>query len=413
MLILCTGINFNTAPIELRSQLSFSENEVETFANLMADRRFEDIPARISECVVVNTCNRLEVYFVADDRRAISRIQNELCAFKQVDPDLFRRHFYFFREDQAVRHLIRVSCGLDSMLLGEDQILGQVKDAFETAHQNGSSKTYLNVLFRTAVTAAKAIKTATALPTAPVSIASLAARTALNRFPQPTILLVGATGKTGLSVLKNLCSDGGCLVKATLRGRSLRRHATPEMLYQHPCLEWVDYEDRFKVLAEADVVISATSSPHYIFTARECQEALKDQHYRLFMDLAVPLDIDPSLGADPWVELIDIDSFRRLSEENNRRRKVQSQAADDRVYEYVDRFRKWRIFHESRGLVQDLDERIRLSSSMSSGDIVNNLIYNVREYATPEELEVFLKCLGPDIQQRYLVRTDARSRKDV
>ncbi|HHX36922.1 MAG TPA: glutamyl-tRNA reductase [Clostridiaceae bacterium] len=439
MLIFSTGINFQTAPLELRNALAVTDESIEYIAGILLDPvRSEGPPLApltdgtspasvhtlydekaagcLNGIVVVNTCNRLELYFTSQDPASIGYVQEVLCAVQGIDIGKARRSFYFYKGDRAVRHLIRVCCGLDSMLLGEDQILGQVKQAHSFALKRHHTDSHLNVMFRSAVTAAKAIKTATSIPAAPVSIASLAAKAALEATDEPSILLVGATGQTGTSVLKNLCAAGHCHIYATMRTRSglnkLSRHKVSHrdsspIIYQHPCLEWIDYEDRFLYLDRVDVVVSATSSPHYVFTLEDCLPHLVEDKPYLFIDIAVPLDIDVSLRQLKQVNLLDIDDFKKLSETNNRQRKEQSQAAGKQVEQYVDRFMKWHIYHELQPRLDALTDRIsQIDDRIPASKVVEYLVYNVREYGTPDMLINFFLCLDQSIQQRYIPESE-------
>lgn len=413
MLIFNTGLNYQTAPLAVRSAMAVSDAEA---AQLMVqltgrsggdesvgDESGCDPAALVRGCVVVNTCNRLEIYFTAADPAALGGVQAALCAFKGTDVNQMRRHFYFYRDDQVIRHLIRVCCGLDSMLLGEDQILGQVKMAHELAMACRAADDHMNVMFRSAVTAAKAIKTSTAMPAAPVSVASLAVHYALEQFEHPRVLLIGATGQTGLAVLKNLCSSDRPVVFATRRHRPDPGSESTPVTYHHPRLTWIDYNERFRYLPEVNTVVSATSSPHYVMTAAECEPHMRAGQPYLFLDLAVPMDIDISIGEKPGVRRIDIDTFRQLSEANNRRRRAQSQAAGRQVSVYVDRFMKWHIFQEKRAAMDGVVRRIdALDGRVPASEVVRRLIYNVREYADPETLARFIACLDRDIQRRYL-----------
>lgn len=431
MLIFNTGLNYQTAPLEVRSLMAVSDAELMRLMAGLTGRtgaradeageaegcgsdRVSDWgteaaggcppeKALVRGCVVVNTCNRLEIYFTAADPAALGRVQGALCALKGVDAAQMRRYFYFYRDEQVMRHLIRVCCGLDSMLLGEDQILGQVKKAHALAMACRAADDHMNVLFRSAVTAAKAIKTSTAMPAAPVSVASLAAHYALEQFEHPRVLLIGATGQTGLSVLKNLCASERPVVFATRRRRPDAGGESAPVTYHHPRLTWIDYDARFRCLADVNTVISATSSPHYVMTAAECEPHMRAGQPYLFLDLAVPMDIDTSIGQKPDVQRLDIDTFRRLSEDNNRQRQAQSRAAGRQVSAYVDRFMKWHIFQENRAAVDSLMRRIdALAGRVPASEVVRHLIYNVREYADPETLTRFIACLDSDIQRRYL-----------
>ncbi|MGI6545262.1 MAG: glutamyl-tRNA reductase [Fastidiosipilaceae bacterium] len=405
MTVFVTGINYHSAPLWLRSAMALSDEETGALMRRATDER------GIEECVIVNTCNRLEVYFTAPDQKAIRAIQDLLSVENDLDPQNTRKYFYFYGDLQAVKHLIMVACGLDSMVMGETEILGQIKKAHEVARLNGTARTVLNTLFRDSVTAAKKIKTAVSGPAAPVSIASLAAKRALSFCDRPKILLVGATGQTGANVLKNLCSASNRTILATTRTRKMLYSS--DMLYRHPDLTYINYDDRFKALSEVDVVITATSSPHYVFTVRDATPFIdKDREY-LFLDLAVPLDVDTGLSEFANVVIEDIDQFRHLSARNNRLRSKQNKAALARIDDYVDRFAKWQIFAQGHDMICELDQRLRLAGRrMETTDVVHNLIFNVREHASPEEFEVFMRCLSPQIQQRYFPNVTQQNKNE-
>jgi glutamyl-tRNA reductase len=286
------------------------------------------------------------------------------------------------------------------MVQGESEILGQVKTAHRQAWSDGTAQTTLNILFRDAVTAAKKIKTQVTHPSAPVSVATLAAKRVLDFKKLPTVLLVGSSGQIGTSVLKNLCAAGRCKILAPLRTR--RCASREEVLYQHPNLTYMSYDDRFRALEIVDVVVSATASPHYVFTSRDSLPHIDATKPYLFLDLAIPLDVDPSLAELENITLEDIDSFKKLSAHNNRLRRRQNKEAVSQIDHYVDVFAKKQIFMRNRSLIAQLDRRIeQVADRMSPTAVIHNLIFNVRENTAPETFEIFMNCLSPEIQQRY------------
>ncbi|MBQ3969066.1 MAG: glutamyl-tRNA reductase, partial [Clostridia bacterium] len=299
----CISISHKKADVSVRKSLSLSKEECRQLIRYINK-------ADISrECVVLSTCNRTEIYYT-DDRN--DDIIDALARHTGLTPSFLLKYVMVYCGDKAVKHLFRVACGIDSMIVGEDEILGQTKTAYSIAKEENAVGYETNVVFQAAVACAKRIKTETLMSKTSVSAATLAANEAAKISDHVSVLVIGASGKIGMSTLKNLLSFKNVTVKATLRRNMAKKKELEEL-----GVSIVDYNERYNYIADSDCIISATSSPHYTVTACDLQKNLKDSRQRLFIDLAVPPDIDGSAASLNGVKLMNIDYFETLAKENN------------------------------------------------------------------------------------------------
>lgn len=341
----CLSISYKSAPLAMRQNFSFTEEK---------RREFMERAGALTEggqCVLLNTCNRTEVY-VQGENNLFGKIEAILAELADVTAEDVRQIDRRYCGNAAAGHLFKVACGMESMVLGEDEILGQVRNAYETAKENGYTGYELNTIFQAALTCAKKIKTETLVSKTSVSVATLAANEVF-RLPgeEKTVLLIGSSGQIGGIILKNLLSRENIRVIATTR--------THRGLYQDSTgrVENVDYADRYAYLDRADVVISATKSPHYTITAQKAAEAMKDSKERLFLDVAVPADIDEQIGEMENCRLITIDDFQALAKQNNEKKQQALEMAGKIVEEELDTLFKVLLFHESSGKISGWKEK--------------------------------------------------------
>ena len=347
----------------------------------------------IEECALLSTCNRLEIYLYGED-------ENQREIFSEAERGLLRmialpegvdgaEYLRFYEGEKAERHLFFVAAGLDSMVMGEDQILGQVKEAWKQAAENGTIGTYLNTCFRYAVTGAKKVKTETILSRTPVSVATLsvkAAREYLGNLKDKNVLIIGASGKIGNSIFKNLLSEGETKIYTTTRQYCHGKKAGPYLE--------LPYGERYEWLDRMDVVISATSSPHYTLTLDKVKNALTTGKRRVFIDLAVPPDIDQRVWELSDTGYYNIDDFARVAEENNRKKEREAAAAADILEDYRIQFKKWMIFQKSFPNVQSLKEKIRVQAEDKGMDkALSRFFFALRESFEPKQLEIFMEAL--------------------
>ena len=305
----CISINHKNTPADVRERFAFTTKVQRQFT--------ERLKAEVGGCVVLSTCNRMEIYFTDKYEQVEKLLAND----REVPVSLIRRYSMNYEGFQCVLHLCRVACGMDSMVLGEVEIIHQVKSAYLMAKELGACDGELNIAFQGALAAAKAVATESDATRLPISVGTLSAREAVSFIRNTSVgrvLVVGATGRIGSIVVKDI-ADLAPDIEIT--GTSRSHHSADEVFGRHQQIRIEDYSRRYELAAWADVIISATASPHYTFVRDELAEAVKMHHKRrLFLDLAMPKDIDPSVSEVDGCVLRDIDYIRTLSRENNESR---------------------------------------------------------------------------------------------
>lgn len=303
----CISINHKNTPADVRERFAFTTKGQRQFT--------ERLKAEVGGCVVLSTCNRMEIYFTDKYEQVEKLLAND----RKVPVGLIRRYSMNYEGFQCTLHLCRVACGMDSMVLGEVEIIHQVKSAYLMAKELGACDGELNIAFQGALAAAKTVATESDTTRLPVSVGTLSAREAVNFIRNGGhILVVGATGKIGSIVVKDIADLAPDI---EIIGTSRSHYSADEVFGRHQQIRIEDYSRRYELAAWADVIISATASPHYTFVRDELVETVKMQpKRRLFLDLAMPKDIDPAVAEVSGCVLRDIDYIRTLSRENNESR---------------------------------------------------------------------------------------------
>ncbi|RXY98267.1 glutamyl-tRNA reductase [Fictibacillus sp. S7] len=335
MHILVVGLNYKTAPVEIREKVSFQPTELAEAHKALRARK------SILECTIVSTCNRTEVYAVVDQLHTGRYYMKSFLAewFSIETNDL--NPFLFIREEEiSVEHLFRVAAGLDSMVLGETQILGQVRDSFLLAQQEGTTGTIFNHLFKQAITLAKRSHSETEIGENAVSVSYAAVELAKKIFgglEKKDILIVGA-GKMGELTAKHLHSNGVASVHVVNRTYEKALELAGRFNgTAHPM------EELGSVLNIADIVITSTGSESYVITKEMVQSLLKQRKGRpLFMvDIAVPRDLDPGLNELESVFLYDIDDLEGIVEANLAERKKEAEKIEIMIEGEIVAFQSW------------------------------------------------------------------------
>lgn len=371
------SVSHKTAPLNIRKLFALTKEEQIDFINIAVTN------PSVSQCLVLNTCNRLEIYFEGN-KTAPSEMELLLSSYKSIPPQTALKYYLNFEGEKAIAHLFKVTAGIDSMLIGEDEILGQVKEAYALALAEGTTGFELNTIFKQAITAAKKIKTHTGLSKTPVSIGTLAANLVFDiNKEEKTVLVIGASGKTGTIVAKNLLAKPNIKVLGTLRTH--KPQDTLEAFYEN--LTYVNYKDRYRLIDEADVVVSATTSPHHTITLEEYCNAVTTHKPRIFIDLAVPPDIDKRLGKEENLTLYNIDYFETLSKSNNLLKKKEVQTASEVLKSFVDDTLKELNFHEFLPLLDNLKEYF-------NSNTIENAVYKLRKLSNNEELTAVISAFG-------------------
>ena len=348
-----TGLNHNTAPVEVRERLAF---QPDLLASAVAELRL--MPG-VLEGVILSTCNRVEIAVTADDEvDAPSALADFLARVRHVDPQWLRPYLYHHQEKDAIRHLFRVAASLDSMVLGEPQILGQLKDAYEVAKSQGTVNGFLDTVMTRAFGVAKRVRTETEIGQNAVSISYAAVELARQIFGSlrgKKVLLIGA-GKMSELAARHLERNGVAEIAVTNRSEE-RARAMAELFRGRI----VDYRTFVSMLPEMDMVIASSGAPHFILTREDMKRAIGARRNRpmFLIDIGVPRNIEPSVNELDNVFLYDIDDLRTAVEANRQGREQEARAAElivaDEVERTVTRLRAREMGPVIVGLQQQLE----------------------------------------------------------
>lgn len=308
----CISVTYRKAPVDVREKFAWTNKEIDRFQNEKA------IESSENGMVILSTCNRSEVYFSSDI--GMDNMISMLKERRGIDDQTFDEYAELYRDEDAARHLFEVTSGMDSMVLGEDEIQRQVKEAYQFAHELGKTGLEINMLFQGALKCSRKIKAGTDIKYLPVSIGTLTANYAaefagkLGR--KANALVLGASGKIGSVVVKDMIDLGCFNMYCTMR----KHHIDLNDEEKNTEITEVDYDERYSLLNDADIIISATKSPHCVITRKEMEENIDDHKERLMIDLAVPRDIEKEVAEIEGVSLYDVDFIKTMSEENNRKK---------------------------------------------------------------------------------------------
>ena len=318
------GLNHNTAPLIIRERLTFSNKE--TLDALNEINAIESV----NEVVILSTCNRSELYLNSDEK-GLAQVEAWLIKYKDISEET-AAHLFIKSGEEAINHISRVACGLDSMILGEPQILGQLKEAFRTAQESGTIKDILNPLFAHVFSVAKKIRTNTEIGKSPVSVAYAAVTLAnqfFSGFKQHTALLIGAGMSIELTA-KHLKTRGiGRLFIANRDFEKAQKLAKKFNGYA------IDLNDIDGILEAADILISATSSQKYLITKLQISKAIKARKRRpiFAVDIAVPRDMEPTIADLEDIYIYTIDDLEKVILEGQANRQEAAIQANNLVLE--------------------------------------------------------------------------------
>jgi glutamyl-tRNA reductase len=316
MELLCLGLNHRTAPVEVRERFAVGTTKLGEAANELVAL------AEATEGVVISTCNRTEFYLAAENaKQTFQLIETRLALKIQLDSSV-AAHFYRKEKSEAARHLCRVVSGLDSMMLGETEIFGQVKQAYHSALAAGATGAILNKVFQRAFGVGKKVRTETSIQEGATSVGNVAvdlAEKIFGHLKNSEVMILGA-GEMSRITAQSLVSRGAKSIFVANRSFDRAQELAAEMGGSA-----VRFDDWQSVLERVDVVISSTGSPHAIVQRADVEKARRARKYRplFFIDIAVPRDIDPEVGEIEEVYLYDIDTLEQLAEEARSRRQLQ------------------------------------------------------------------------------------------
>ena len=362
------GIDHSVAEIDIRTIFSFTKKcTAEALEQLKQVKGVEG-------CVLLSTCNRMELW-VSTNEDFSDDLYELLCRIREVDPGRYRQYFKRREERDAVHHLFRLAGGLESRILGEDQIVTQVKDALAFARENFATDHVLETLFRQAVTAAKKVKTGIALSPSDQSVVHIAIQTLKEQgyiFEGKKCMVIGngVMGKLAANQIRRQGAD----VTVTVRQYRSGIVEIPEKCHR------IDYGRRMELFGECDYVVSATVSPNYTLTRELVEEHL--QKPVVLIDLAVPRDIDPQVRELEQVTLFDIDCFR--DEARSEEQKEAIRQAEACFAEQMDEFYTWYECVDVIPKIQDIKEKVAM-------DLELRLQKKLRELPVEEEVRAQLR----------------------
>ncbi|MGP0564797.1 glutamyl-tRNA reductase [Nitrospina sp. 32_T5] len=411
--LVIVGVNHKNTPVELRERLAFTQGTIEE-----SSEKLNQYP-EIEENLIISTCNRVEIYArVNDINNGVLRLKRFISDYHQIPIDVLDEHFYSYTEDKTIEHLFRVSASLDSMIVGEAQILGQVKDAYSLARSLRTTGIFLNQLFEKAFNVAKRIREETGIAESAVSISSAAvelARKIFDNLENHTVMLVG-TGEMAELAARHLMTYG--LKTVYVASRTYERAAGLAKTLNGSALGFDEFKEE---LYRADIVISSTAAPNFIITKEMVDEALHKRKNRsmFLIDIAVPRDIAPEVNDLENVYLYDIDDLQSVVDANMKEREKEAELAMEIIHSEVVKFNSW---IESRDAVptivglrrkaedirrQELDKTLKRLEHLSTEDksaleqmtlsIINKILHkptvNLKEKTRTSEGQAYLKAI--------------------
>jgi len=328
MQLALVGLSHKTAPVEVRERLAFNNDALRLALKSLVGRQ------DVTEAMILSTCNRVEVVAESSDDRLIREF---LCDFHQISPDDVSKHLYSLRDADAIRHVFRVAASLDSMMVGEPQILGQVKEAYRIAADTGTVGMHLSALMNRAFAVAKKVRSETGISQSAVSISYAAVELARKIFGDlsgKTVMIIGAS-KMGELTAKHLKRNGVSSVLVT--NRTFEHAVELAQVFEGAAVSFEHFTDH---MDRADIVISSTGAPHFVISRAVAEQIIHRRKNRpmFFIDIAVPRDIDPTVNEIDNAFLYDIDDLQQVIDENLKERMKEASRAEEIIDSEVQAF---------------------------------------------------------------------------
>ena len=328
MRLALVGLSHKTAPVEIRERFAFDTADLpDALRSLVACDG-------ISEAMILSTCNRVEVVAEAHDESAI---RDFLCSYHRVSNESVTNYLYTLRNNDVIRHIFRVASSLDSMIVGEPQILGQVKEAYRFAHEAGTVGMHLGSVMSRAFVVAKKIRTETGIAHSAVSVSYAAVELARKIFGDlrgKSVMIIGAS-KMGVLAARYLKRAGVSMVMVT--NRTFDRAVEMARLFEGTAIQFERLNDH---IDRADIVISSTGAPHFVISRQDAEHIIRLRKNRpiFFIDIAVPRDIDPAVNEIDNIFLYDIDDLQQVVDDNMAERVKEASRAEEIVDSEVEAF---------------------------------------------------------------------------
>jgi len=403
MSLVAVGLSHHTCPVALRERLAFSPDSIPT-ALARLRKHFES-----GGVVILSTCNRVEIY-VHHAQKTNDVICREISQFlsewHQIPETEFQRALYTYEDEQAAGHLFRVAAGVDSLVVGETQILGQVHDAYLAAQAQQTADKVIHGLFQRAFSTAKSVRTSSAIGSGKVSVSSVAvdlATAIFMDFAQTTVLVVGA-GETAELTLKCLCEKGARHI--FIVNRSPESATELAAAYGGIAREWQALP---AALVESDIVITSTSAPGYVLQHDTVESALRQRKGRpmLLIDIAVPRDIDPRVGELPDVYLYNIDDLQRVVEQNMEARRQELSRCMAIIDKSAQQFAAWVHGLAAEPTIRSMAEELHQIREQELEKTLNTL------NSIPEDHKQEIRYLTERIVNRILQRPMREIKQEI
>lgn len=343
MEIAVIGVSYKNADVDLRGSVAFTRS-------MKAKAGRELTLDGISEHVILSTCNRSEVYIATSNMEA--DIESVKKMYQSLAGTRILSFLYVKKFDLAIRHIYEVACGLDSLVMGEDEILGQMKEALNQARELGSCKKYLEKVLRETITFSKKVRSAYKLSENKLSVASIGIAFLKDKYQDlrnMKVLLIG-TGKMGQLILKYLEEER--VNNLFLTNRTMNKEKIN--FYIDKNVKLIEYHQRYDYLPDMDIVISATASPHTIIKKEECPKLVRKM---MFLDMAVPRDIDAAIGEDEYAEVITLDTFEEIVNKHIAFREEIGKQIKQLIIEEVKEIELWLLRAKADIVIKGFHER--------------------------------------------------------
>ncbi len=384
MYIAVVGLSHRTAPVEIREQVSIPETEVETAITQLCTY------AHIDEATILSTCNRLEVYIVTPDvENGVRETMQFLAEFKRVNLSALRPHLFTLIYQDAVMHLMRVAAGLDSLVLGEGQILAQVKTAQRVGQDCKGMDRILNRLFKAAITAGKRVRTETEIGTGAMSISSAGVELAMQKLgslAQGKITVVGA-GKMARLLVQHLLAKGA--VDITVVNRSPDKAEKMVAQFGQP-IAVQPLDNLLECIADSHLVFTSTGATQPILNQAMLETVLQPDQDLMIVDISVPRNVDADVKHLAGVRIFNVDDLSSIVEENRAYRQKLAAAAEVLLEQEIDDFQEWWRSLETVPTISSLRQKVE----------------SIRE----QEMEKAMSRLGKDFAEKHIEVIDALTR---
>lgn len=394
MEIIVVGINYKTAPVAIREKIAFTKSqEARAYEILKSDHN-------LREAVILSTCNRSEITAVVTDvSKGIIALKKFYYGFFNIEKMSLNRYFITHSHDDAVKHVFKLAAGLESLILGEDQILGQVRLAYENAIEAGSTNVVLNKFYREVITTAKRIKRETNISKNPLSTSSIAVKFIEQIYDQlqnKKVMVIGV-GKMSRIAIENLLHRG---VKEIIVTNRTKGHAV-DLSKRYSEISVIDFKDRYKMIPQIDIIISSTSAPHYVLRTEEFKKYHSSGDQLCMIDIAVPRDVDPDIGTIEGITLYELDDLQKVSLDNMETRIESAKNAVGIIIEECIRFENW---YHSLTVFPVIEELQKVCEEMLQQEL--NTLFPRMESVSPKDrvlIEVVMRSLVKKIIKKPIL----------